>query len=80
MLSERQCFRWLATRLPPADKHRLVVLTGARQTGKTTLARRLYHDLRYVNLDAIEEREALRGLRSGTWGARLWAVPAHRLF
>lgn len=68
MLSKKQRFRWLATRLPPADKHRLVVLTGARQTGKTTLARRLYPDLRYVNLDAIEEREALRGLRSGSWG------------
>ncbi|MYD88197.1 MAG: ATP-binding protein [Acidobacteria bacterium] len=68
MLSRKQNFRWLATRLPPADKHRLVVLTGARQTGKTTLARRLYRDLRYVNLDAIEEREALRGLRSGSWG------------
>ncbi|MYN65611.1 MAG: AAA family ATPase [Acidobacteria bacterium] len=66
--SKKQIFRWLATRLPPADKHRLVVLTGARQTGKTTLARRLYRDLRYVNLDAIEEREALRGLRSGSWG------------
>ena len=68
MKPEKQAFRWLATRLPSADKRRLVVLTGARQTGKTTLARSLYRDLRYVNLDAIEEREAMRGLRSGTWG------------
>ena len=44
------------------------MLTGARQTGKTTLARRMYPHLRYVNLDAIEEREATRGLRSGSWG------------
>ena len=44
------------------------MLTGARQTGKTTLARQLYRDLRYVNLDAIEEREAMRGLRGGSWG------------
>ena len=45
-----------------------MVLTGARQTGKTTLARRMYPHLRYVNLDAIEEREATRGLRSRSWG------------
>ena len=44
------------------------MLTGARQTGKTTLVRRLYRDLRYLNLDAIEEREAMRSLRSGSWG------------
>ncbi len=61
-------FRWLTTRLPTADKRRLVVLTGARQTGKTTLARNLYRDLRYLNLDAIEEREAVRAIRSGSWG------------
>lgn len=30
------------TRLPKSGRRRLVVLTGARQTGKTTLARRLY--------------------------------------
>ena len=45
-----------------------MVLTGARQTGKTTLARHLYRDLRYLNLDAIEERETVRALRSGSWG------------
>ena len=68
MKTDTQRFRWLGARLPSAGKRRLVVLTGARQTGKTTLARRMYADLRYVNLDAIEEREATRGLRSGSWG------------
>lgn len=68
METEKQVFRWLGTRLPSADRRRLVVLTGARQTGKTTLARRWYRDLHYLNLDAIEEREAVRGLRSGSWG------------
>ena len=68
MTTDKQRFRWLGSRLPSADKRRLVVLTGARQTGKTTLARRMYPHLRYVNLDAIEEREAARGLRSGSWG------------
>lgn len=68
VVSKKQRFRWLGTRLPPTDKRRLVVLTGARQTGKTTLAQHVYPDLRYVNLDALEEREALRALRSGGWG------------
>lgn len=57
-------FRWLSTRTPPSDRRRLVVITGARQTGKTTLARELYPDLRYVNLDAIEERETVRSLQT----------------
>ena len=61
-------FRWLGTRTPPSDRRRLVVITGARQTGKTTLARELYPDLRYVNLDAIEEREAVRSLHTAAWG------------
>ena len=68
MRTKIQRFRWLAERLPPADKRRIVILTGARQTGKTTLALDLYGDLRYVNFDAIEEREAVRAVRSDAWG------------
>lgn len=68
MRSNTQRFRWLSTRLPVADKRRIVILTGARQTGKTTLAMRLYPDLRYVSLDALEQRDALRNLRSASWG------------
>jgi uncharacterized protein len=63
-----QRFRWLGTRLPSPDRRRIVVITGARQTGKTTLARRTYPTLRHVNLDAIEEREALRAVRTRAWG------------
>ena len=74
MWSEKRRFRWLGARLPSAGKRRLVVLTGARQTGKTTLARQVYADLRYLNLDAIEEREALRGLRSASWGRAVGAA------
>ena len=74
MRTKIQRFRWLTTRLPTGDKRRLVVLTGARQTGKTTLARHLYRDLRYLNLDAIEEREAVRALRSGSWGRAVGAA------
>jgi predicted AAA+ superfamily ATPase len=67
MSTEQQRFRWLSTRLPPAGQRRLVVVTGARQTGKTTLARAAYPDLRYVNLDDLEAREALRATRTTAW-------------
>ena len=50
-----------------ADARRLVVITGARQVGKTTLVQSLYPELRYVNLDAIENREALRGVPTAAW-------------
>ena len=59
--------RWLAGRLPDSSTRRLVVLTGARQTGKTTLARSLYSGIRYLNLDAIEVRDELRTLRTSDW-------------
>ena len=62
-----QVFRWLSTRLPTHDTRRVVVLTGARQTGKTTLARANYPDIHYVNLDSIEDREALRGIHTSAW-------------
>ena len=67
MSQKKQRFRWLMTRLPKSGRRRLVVLTGARQTGKTTLARRLYPRLRYLNLDSIEEREAARDLPTAAW-------------
>lgn len=54
-------------RLPASDKRRLVLLTGARQTGKTTLARHRYADIRYINLDAPENRETVRGAASALW-------------
>lgn len=59
--------RAIASRLPPPGKRRLVVLTGARQTGKTTLARRVYPELSYHNLDAVEAREAMRAIRTSSW-------------
>ena len=36
----------------------VVTLTGPRQSGKTTLCRSVFPDLPYVNLEAIDEREA----------------------
>lgn len=67
MSPDQQQFRWLGRRLPGPDQRRVVVLTGARQTGKTTLARSRYRDLRYVNLDDAEAREALRSVRTVAW-------------
>ena len=79
MRTERQCFRWIGYRLPDEATHRLVVLTGARQTGKTTAARGRYPSLRYINLDNLEEREALAAVRTAAWGGRLatpcWTRP-----
>jgi predicted AAA+ superfamily ATPase len=45
----------------------VVVLTGARQTGKTTVARTVFGDLRYVNLDDVEARGSLRDIRTTSW-------------
>lgn len=42
-------------------------MTGARQTGKTTLAKYRYPDLRYINLDAPENREVIRDIASSLW-------------
>jgi len=60
--------RSLSTRLPEPDTRRVVILTGARQTGKTTLCREIYPSLKYINLDAPENRDALRELSTPAWG------------
>jgi len=45
----------------------LVVVTGARQTGKTTLMKGTYSGLRYVNLDSPEDRDVLRNTATASW-------------
>ncbi len=55
--------------MPPSSDTRIVVLTGARQTGKTTLARRKYPRLNYINLDSPENRDTLRELPSPAWAS-----------
>jgi len=62
-----QKYRYLSRYLPPADRRTIVMLTGARQTGKTTLSKAFYPQLRYVNLDAPENREAVRRIHSTDW-------------
>lgn len=61
--------RYLTRLLPPkAPPRRIVVLTGARQVGKTTLAKALYRErLRYLNLDSPGERARLRSVPAEAW-------------
>jgi predicted AAA+ superfamily ATPase len=53
--------------LPAPNLRRLVILTGARQTGKTTLAKQHYGHMSYINLDAPENRETLRTISTIAW-------------
>ncbi len=59
--------RFLSLRLPSAQSRRLVLITGARQTGKTTLALQKYPQLHYISLDEIEMRLQLRELPTRAW-------------
>ena len=61
--------RYLAERLPKqTPPRRLVVLTGARQVGKTTLAKSIYVDrYRYFNLDSVGERLRLEKVPTEAW-------------
>lgn len=67
MSENLQKYRFINAVLPDSDKKKLVLITGARQTGKTTLAKRTYAPLRYINLDAPENREHLRRLHTASW-------------
>jgi hypothetical protein len=61
-------YRFLETFLPSPDVRRLVIVTGARQTGKTTLAKDKYAQITYVSLDSPENREHLRTISTVSWG------------
>lgn len=67
MSEKTQIARLLSDRLPSSSEKRIVVLTGARQTGKTTLVKRQFPNLNYINLDAPENRDALRSLATFAW-------------
>jgi len=60
--------RILVQRLPASNERRLVLITGARQTGKTTLALQHYPGLTYISLDEVETRQRMRELPSRAWG------------
>lgn len=59
--------RLLEQILPGPESQKLILLTGARQTGKTTLAKVRYPDLKYINLDAPENRDVLRAVSTVSW-------------
>jgi len=68
MMSEKiHKYRFLSDILPNSNKKSLVILTGARQTGKTTLAKHKYPQLRYINLDSPENRESVRLIPAASW-------------
>ncbi len=60
-------YRFLKRLLPESTSKRLIVITGARQTGKTTISKQKYHYLKYINLDSPENRENLKNLLSASW-------------
>lgn len=62
-----QKYRFLGQFLPKPIERKLVMLTGARQTGKTTLAKEKYPNLRYINFDSSENREAVRNIPAAAW-------------
>lgn len=68
MRTNLQKFRWLSQFLPKANKKRLVIITGARQSGKTTLAKKYYNTLNYYNFDSVEIRLQVKNISSFNWG------------
>lgn len=74
MLEDFHLNRWLGRLLPSVGERGLVLLTGARQTGKTTLVQKLYADLPYFNLDAVEYREQLGAVSSFAWSDTVGAA------
>jgi predicted AAA+ superfamily ATPase len=66
-----QIRRVLGERLPTPKKRRLVIVTGARQTGKTTLLKAVYPDLRHVTFDVLENREWARQISTFDWAAQI---------
>ena len=62
-----QLNRLVKVGLPKSNEHIIVLVTGARQTGKTTLLRSVYPELSYFNLDAVEFREQLKQISTFAW-------------
>lgn len=51
--------RYFSSFIKRDNNKKIVLLSGPRQSGKTTLAKNLYASLDYLNFDASEDREAL---------------------
>ncbi len=61
-------YRFLERFLPSPETRKLAIITGARQTGKTTLAKDKYPQVTYINLDSPENRDHLRTVSTVSWG------------
>ena len=66
--------RHVEKRLPSASGQRIVILTGARQTGKTTLVKSFYSGLKYLNLDAGEYRDIVNNTSTLAWHREIGAA------
>lgn len=66
--------RVLEQYLLPTTTRRLIMITGARQTGKTTLAQTAYPDIRYISLDEVEARRQLREMPTQAWASTVGAA------
>ncbi len=53
--------------LPEISQKGFFLLAGARETGKTTLAKARYPELRYVNLHIPQDREMIHKIGSASW-------------
>lgn len=67
MWENKQVKRFAEEYMPDSTDRVIFLLTGARQTGKTTLLRKKYDGLPYFNLDAIEYREQLKSISTFSW-------------
>jgi predicted AAA+ superfamily ATPase len=52
--------RYLKSRILEDSKDKIILLSGARQCGKTTLVKSLFKDYYYLNYDSEEDRRMLR--------------------
>jgi predicted AAA+ superfamily ATPase len=59
--------RTIESILPHESEHFLIVVTGARQVGKTTLLKHSYPRFRYLNLDSVENRDFLLRQSESLW-------------
>lgn len=51
--------RYLSTLIKKDSDKKIVLLSGPRQSGKTTLAKQLFENYDYLNFDASEDRTAI---------------------
>jgi len=51
--------RYLSTLLKKDSDKKIVILSGPRQSGKTTLTKQLFKSFDYLNFDASEDRDAI---------------------